>query len=405
MSQAEKFISPVVRHMPPSGIRKFFDLVSQTRGVISLGVGEPDFVTPWHIRQACIVSLQEGYTMYTSNQGLPELRAEISRYLSERFGLAYDPWTEILVTVGASEAVDLALRAVISPGDEVLIPEPSYVSYKPCVLLAGGRPVVVPTRKENGFKLTPELLIPYITHRTKALIMCYPNNPTGAIMEKEELAGIADLAQQYGFLVISDEIYAELTYNGTHTSIASLPGMAEQTILVSGFSKAFAMTGWRIGYACAPACLLDAMNKIHQYTALCAPVMGQIAAIEALRRGSKEVNRMVEQYNQRRRLVVARFKEMGLPCFEPRGAFYAFPDITSTGLTSEEFAEHLLREEKVAVVPGTAFGEVGEGHIRCSYAVSMHLLDEALSRIEQFVNRCRSSMSGISSGAVIAHKA
>ncbi|MHB1421131.1 MAG: aminotransferase class I/II-fold pyridoxal phosphate-dependent enzyme, partial [Bacillota bacterium] len=342
----EKFLSPVVKELPPSGIRKFFDLVANTKGVVSLGVGEPDFVTPWHVREACVYSLEKGYTMYTSNFGMPELREEISKYLGRRYGVDYNPANEVLVTVGASEAVDLALRAVLTPGDEVLIPEPCYVSYKPCTVMAGGTPVVIKTVAENEFRLTAEQLRKCLTPRSKVLIMCYPNNPTGAIMTRWDLEAIAQVVREHDILVISDEIYSELTYDGSHTCFASLPGMWNRTILLNGFSKAFAMTGWRVGYAAAHHSLIGAMVKIHQYTMLCASVMGQIAAIEALRNGASEVERMVEQYNQRRRLIISRLRGMGLDCFEPKGAFYAFPSIKATGLSSEEFCEQLLKEEK-----------------------------------------------------------
>ncbi|MDN5325850.1 MAG: aminotransferase [Moorella sp. (in: firmicutes)] len=385
--EAHRFITPVVKNLPPSGIRRFFELVASTKGVISLGVGEPDFVTPWHIREACVQSLERGYTMYTSNYGLPELRRAIADYLAWRFGLTYDPMKQILVTIGASEAVDLALRTVLNPGDEVLIPEPCYVSYQPITKLAGGVPVPIPTAMTDNFALTAARLEHYITPRSKVLILCFPNNPTGAVLSREEMQAIARLVEKYNLLVISDEIYAELRYDGQPLSFASLPGMQERTILVSGFSKAFAMTGWRVGYVAAHPDFLAAMVKIHQYTILCAPVMGQMAALEALRRGRQDVERMVEQYDQRRRLVYSRLLEMGLDCFEPRGAFYIFPSIAATGLDSVTFAEELLKEEKVAVVPGTAFGASGEGFIRCSYAASLADLTEAMNRVERFVAR------------------
>ncbi|WP_338826448.1 putative N-acetyl-LL-diaminopimelate aminotransferase [Moorella thermoacetica] len=385
--EARRFITPVVRDLPPSGIRRFFELVASTKGVISLGVGEPDFVTPWHIREACVQSLERGYTMYTSNYGLPELRRAIADYLAWRFGLTYDPMKQIMVTIGASEAVDLALRTVLNPGDEVLIPEPCYVSYQPITQLAGGIPVPIPTTMTDGFALTAARLEHYITPRSKVLILCFPNNPTGAVLNREEMQAIARLVEKYNLLVISDEIYAELRYEGQPLSFASLPGMQERTILVSGFSKAFAMTGWRVGYVAAHPDFLAAMVKIHQYTILCAPVMGQMAALEALRHGRQDVERMVEQYDQRRRLVYSRLREMGLDCFEPRGAFYIFPSIAATGLDSVTFAEELLKEEKVAVVPGTAFGASGEGFIRCSYAASLADLTEAMNRMERFVAR------------------
>lgn len=380
-------VSPLVRSIPPSGIRRFFDLVAQTEGVISLGVGEPDFVTPWHIREASIYSLEAGRTTYTSNHGLPELRREISAYLARRYGVGYNPGREIVVTIGVAQAIDLALRAVISPGDEVLIPEPCFVSYAPCTLLAGGTPVGIPLSAEHDFKLRAIDLENHLTPRSKVLLIGFPNNPTGATMNGDELAEVAEVARRAGLLVISDEIYSELTYGGEHTCFAALPGMRDQTIVLNGFSKAFAMTGWRIGYAVGPSAIIDAMVKIHQYTAMCAPITGQIAAIEALRHGEAEMKNMVEHYRRRRNLVVSWFREMGLKCFEPGGAFYVFPSIAETGLTSEEFSERLLREEKVAAVPGTAFGASGEGHIRCSYATSVENLKEAMVRIGRFVRR------------------
>jgi aminotransferase len=385
-------LSPVVRELKPSGIRRFFDLVDQIPDAISLGVGEPDFTTPWHIREACVTALEQGMTTYTSNQGMPELLEEIAQYLHTRFALTYNPREEILVTLGASEAIDLALRALISPGDEVLIPEPSYVSYIPCVQLAGGTPVPVPTRSEHGFKLKVEELEKAVSPRSKVLILCYPNNPTGTIMNKEDLEPIAEFAKKHELIIISDEIYAELTYQGTHTSIASLPGMKEHVILVSGLSKAFAMTGWRIGYVAAPELLLKGMLKIHQYTALCVPIMCQVAAIEALKNGLPECRAMVSQYDRRRRFVVKALQDMGLYCPDPKGAFYVFPSIESVGMDSLSFAEELLREEGVAVVPGDVFGESGRGHIRCSYATSMEKLGEAMNRIERFVRRKRTAM-------------
>jgi len=383
----DQIISPVVKNLPPSGIRRFFDLVANTKGVISLGVGEPDFVTPWHIREACVYSLEKGYTMYTSNYGLPELRKEIASYLLKNYEVEYNPDNEIIVTIGASEAVDIALRTLVSPGDEVLIPEPCYVSYSPCTVLAGGKPVTIKTNAANGFKLTPQQLEASITAKSKVLVLCYPNNPTGAIMTKEDLQAIAKVIEKHNLIVISDEIYSELTYQGKHTSIASLPGMKDRTILVNGFSKAFAMTGWRIGYVCAPKELIAAMVKIHQYTIMCASIMAQKAAIEALQNGRPQVNHMVSQYNYRRRLIVSRLNEIGLSCFEPKGAFYVFPSIKITGMSSDEFAEKLLAEEKVAVVPGNAFGTSGEGHIRISYASSLQQINEALNRIDNFVKR------------------
>ncbi len=380
-------INPAVLEIPFSGIRRFFDLAAEMKGVISLGVGEPDFVTPWHIREACIYSLEKGYTMYTSNRGLLELRQEVARHLAETYGVEYDPREEILITVGVSEGLDLAMRAVLCPGDEILIPEPSYVSYAPTAILAGARPVFLKTSVENGFQVTAEMVEKAITPHTKALVLSYPNNPTGATMDRERLWEVAEVAVNYDLIVISDEIYSRLTYVGEHTCVPSLPGMRERTILLNGFSKAYAMTGWRIGYAAANAEFIAAMTKIHQYTMLCAPVTAQMAALEALRNGRGSVEKMVEQYNYRRRLLLEAFREMGLPCFEPRGAFYAFPDITLTGLSSEEFAHHLLLEEKVAVVPGSAFGEQGEGYVRCSYAASVQDLTEALRRMAAFVRR------------------
>lgn len=384
MSNLYDRLSPAVRDLPPSGIRRFFELASQMEDVISLGVGEPDFVTPWHVREACYHSLERGYTSYTSNHGLPELRAAIASYLRS-FQLEYDPAREVLVTVGASEAIDIALRTLVGPGDEVLIPEPAYVSYRPGVVLAGGVAVGIPTHAQDDFRLTPEALRAHLTPRSKAIILCYPNNPTGSVMPEHDLAAIADVIRDHDLFVIADEIYAELTYSGRHASIAALPGMKERTVLVSGMSKAFAMTGWRIGYATAPPEILDAMVKIHQYTMLCAPVMGQMAAIEALRNGQTEKERMVEQYDRRRRLIVQGLRDIGLSCHEPQGAFYAFPDIRSTGLSSEAFAEGLLQHGKVAVVPGNVFGEGGEGFVRCSYATSVEQIERALDRIGNYV--------------------
>ena len=377
-------LSPTVRNIPPSGIRKFFDLASQMDDVISLGVGEPDFVTPWHVREACVYSLERGYTSYTSNHGLPELRSAIADYLTE-FELEYDPGSEILVTVGASEAIDIALRTLVCPGDEVLIPEPAYVSYRPCAVLAGAEAIGIPTRVEDDFRLTPEVLKASITPKTKALILCYPSNPTGAIMNKEDLAAIAQVIREHDLFVISDEIYAELTYEGKHASIAALPGMKERTILVSGMSKAFAMTGWRIGYVAAAREILEAMVKIHQYTMLCAPIMGQKSALEALENGRSEKDKMIEQYDRRRKLIVNGLRNIGLACHEPKGAFYAFPDIRSTGLSSEAFAEGLLTNGKVAIVPGNVFGMGGEGFIRCSYATSIEQIERALERMHQYI--------------------
>ncbi|WP_027415185.1 aminotransferase [Aneurinibacillus terranovensis] len=378
-------LSQTIQSIPPSGIRRFFDLASSMEGVISLGVGEPDFVTPWNVREAAIASLEKGYTSYTSNSGIYELREEITRYLSSSFRVSYDPEKEVLVTVGASEGIDLALRAILDPGDEVLVVEPCYVSYDPVIRLAGGVPVPVETVIGDEFKLKPEQLEEKITARTKAVIFCFPNNPTGSIMTREELAAIADVVGRHDLLVISDEIYAELTYDTQHVSFAEQPGMKDRTILLSGFSKAFAMTGWRLGYAAGPVDIIQAMMKIHQYTMLCAPIMAQIAALEALRHGMEAKDRMVESYRQRRNYVVKAFEQIGLSCHKPQGAFYAFPRITSTGLTAEEFAEQLILKEKVAVVPGNVFSPECTDHIRCSYATSMDNLEMAVERIDRFL--------------------
>ena len=387
-----KHLNPAFTAVPPSGIRKFFDIVSEMPDAISLGVGEPDFVTPWAIRESAIQSLEDGVTQYTSNWGRIRLRKLIATYMQQRFGVGYDPDGEVLVTVGASEGIDLSLRAMILPGDEVLVPEPSYVSYAPNVVFAGGTPVPVATTFEEEFRLTAPALRAAITPRTKALILSYPNNPTGAMMRRQDLEAIADVLRDTDILVISDEIYAELTYGGyTHTCFAALPGMRERTIVLNGFSKAFAMTGWRMGYACGPREILALMCKIHQYTIMCAPTQGQIAAEQALAQGLEddfaEVRRMVTSYDQRRRLMVRGFQEMGLPCFEPLGAFYVFPSIRGTGLSSQAFCEQLLRAEQVACVPGDAFGASGEGHIRCCYATALEKLEEALTRIRRFVTR------------------
>lgn len=381
----DNLISQKVHSISPSGIRKFFDLLSSVEGVISLGVGEPDFVTPWHIREAATHSLERGYTMYTSNYGMLELRQELAKYLEHHYGVSYQPEREILVTVGVSEGLDLAVRAILNPGDEVIIPDPWYVSYPPCVILAGGTPVFAPLSKQSDFVLKAEDVEPLINKQTKAILIGYPSNPTGAVMSREELAEIAKLAQKYNLLVISDEIYARLVYGVEHTCFASLPGVKEQTILLGGFSKAFAMTGWRIGYIAANPQLIEAMLKIHQYTMLCAPTMGQMAGIEALKSGEDDVAKMVKEYDRRRRFIVRKLNEIGLPCFEPKGAFYAFPSIEATGMSSEEFAERLLMEEQVAVVPGSAFGQCGEGFVRCCYATSLASIEEALKRMERFV--------------------
>ena len=386
----EDVINQRVANVPPSGIRKFFDIVRQMPDAISLGVGEPDFVTPWAIRDAAIQSIEEGRTQYTSNWGLESLREKIAAYLRMRCHVTYSPKDEVLVTVGASEGIDLALRALVCPGDEVLIPEPSYVSYAPCVTFAGGTAVPVITRAEDEFALTPDALRAALTPRTKALILPYPNNPTGGVMTRAQLQELARVLDDTGVIVISDEIYSELVYGGhEHTAFASIEGMRERTITLNGFSKAFAMTGWRVGYACAPRELLSPMFKIHQFTMLCASIQGQVAADRALGRafetGFEDVRTMVRSYDRRRRLMVTALNDMGLTCFEPRGAFYVFPSIASTGLTSEEFCTRLLEEKQVACVPGTAFGAYGEGHVRCSYATSIEKLNEALGRIRAFV--------------------
>lgn len=379
-------LSPAVQSIKPSGIRKFFDIAAKMEDVISLGVGEPDFVTPWPIRESCVYGLEQGYTSYTANRGLPELREEIARHYADVYETHYDAATDILVTVGVSEALDLAMRALLAPGDEVLIPEPCYVSYQACTILAGGVPVAVPAKQENEFRITPAELEEHVTPRTKVLLIGYPNNPTGAIMTREDLLAIADFAQEHDLIVISDEIYGDLTYGGeAHICFSSLPHMQERTLLLNGFSKAYAMTGWRIGYALGAPEIIAAMTKIHQYTMLCAPITAQLAAIEALRHGEKYMKKMVAEYDRRRRLIYEGFMKMGLNCFEPKGAFYIFPDITSTGYTSEAFAEKLLEAEHVALVPGSAFGDCGEGHVRCSYATSVDKISEALARIENFV--------------------
>jgi aminotransferase len=376
-----------VNQIAPSGIRKFFDLIASMEGVISLGVGEPDFTTPWHIREAAIYSLEKGQTMYTSNSGMPELRRELSGYLKNSYNLNYDPNTELLITVGVSEALDLASRALLDPGDEVIIPDPCYVSYSPCVTLAGGTPIMIPTSEEDSFELSAADIEAQVTDKTKAILIGYPSNPTGAVMSKEKLAKIAEVARRHRLLVISDEIYGRLVYGVKHTCFATLPEMKESTILLGGFSKAYAMTGWRIGYAAASKEIIAAMTKIHQYTIMCAPTMAQVAAIEALKSGEPDVLEMVEDYNRRRLVMVKGLNDIGLPCFEPKGAFYAFPSIKGTGMTSEVFAEKLLREEKVAVVPGTAFGQCGEGYVRCCYATSLAEIEEALSRMGRFVKK------------------
>lgn len=381
-----EYLTPLVRSIKPSGIRRFFDLVGTRKDVITLGVGEPDFVTPWHVREAAVYSLERGKTQYTSNAGMIELREAIANYLNDSFGVAYEPSNEVIVTLGGSEAIDLALRALIAPGDEIMIPEPCYISYSPITALSGGVPVGIETRAEEQFKLKAEDLKAAITPRSKVLILCYPSNPTGGIMTYEDWLPIAKVVEENDLIVISDEIYAELTYGSKHVSFAAMPGMKDRTILVSGFSKAFAMTGWRMGYVCAHPDLAAAMLKIHQYTVMCAPTMAQYAALEALQHGLEEKDHMVESYNQRRRLVVKGFREIGLECHEPQGAFYAFPSIASTGLSSEEFAQRLLEEAGVAAVPGNVFGLGGEGHLRCSYATSVAQLQEAIERIGNFVH-------------------
>ena len=387
--EKHKLIASRVNRLSPSGIRKFFDLLASMEGVISLGVGEPDYATPWPISEAGVRSLEKGYTMYTSNSGMPELRQETARYLKEKYGIDYDPSGEILITVGVSEALDLAMRAILDPGDEVIMPDPHYVAYDSCVILAGGEPVMVPTRQESGFEVDAADIEARITAKTKAILLGYPANPTGAVMGREKLLNIAEVARRHGLLVISDEIYARLVYGVEHTCYAGLPGVKDSTILLGGFSKAYTMTGWRVGYALAPREIIAAMTKIHQYTIMSAPTMAQVAAIEALKTGEADVQEMVEDYNRRRLVIVKGLCEIGLSCFEPRGAFYAFPSIAATGLTSEEFSEKLLLEEKVAVVPGSAFGGCGEGYVRCCYATSLAEIEEALNRMGRFVSRHR----------------
>lgn len=388
------FLADKVVNIPPSGIRKFFDIVSEMPDAISLGVGEPDFDTPWHIRDEGIYSLERGRTFYTSNSGLKELREAIARYLERRVNVSYDPLKEVVVTVGGSEGIDMAFRAVLNPGDEVLIPQPCYVSYEPCAVLAGGVPVIINLKEENEFRLTKEEVLEAITEKTKILVLPFPNNPTGAIMERRDLEEIARVVIEKDILVLSDEIYSELTYKEDHVSIASLPGMQERTILINGFSKAYAMTGWRLGYACGPAPIIKQMTKIHQFAIMCAPTNSQFAAVEALKNGDGDVAMMRESYDQRRRYVVHTLREMGLQCFEPFGAFYVFPSIKEFGMTSDEFATRFLEEEKVAVVPGTAFGACGEGFLRLSYAYSLEDLKEAFGRLAVFVERLRKKKEG-----------
>jgi aminotransferase len=387
MNRTKTYLSKTVEELKPSGIRRFFDLAAGMEGVISLGVGEPDFVTPWSVREAAILSLEQGYTSYTANAGLMELREEIASYMQKSFGVSYSAQKEITVTVGASQALDIALRAILDPGDEVIVVEPSFVSYVPLVALAGGVPVQVQTLKEFGFKIQPEQLEKAITGRTKAIMLCSPNNPTGTMLSKSELENIAQIAEKNDLLVLSDEIYAELAYEGEYTSFAAISGMRKRTILISGFSKGFAMTGWRLGFVCAPEAISQAMLKIHQYAMMCAPTMAQFAALEALKTGRTDVEEMKKSYRRRRNYFVQSLNDLGLTCHVPGGAFYAFPSIESTGLSSEEFAEKLLLAEKVAVVPGNIFGESGEGHVRCSYATSMEHLQEAIKRIGRFLER------------------
>lgn len=380
-------LSERIVDIPFSGIRKFFDIAAEMKDVISLGVGEPDFDTPWHIRDEGIYSLEKGRTAYTSNAGLKELKMEIARYLKRRFEVSYDYDKEMMITVGGSEAIDMALRAMLDPGDEVLIPQPSYVSYVPCTVLANGTPVIINLKEENDFRLTAEELKAAITPKTKILVLPFPNNPTGAIMERGDLEAVAKVVIEHDLYVISDEIYAELTYLDDHVTIASLPGMRERTVLINGFSKAYSMTGWRLGYACAPEAILEQMLKIHQYAIMCAPTTSQYAAVEAVRNGDEDVAGMRQEYNGRRRYLVKRLRDMGLSCFEPYGAFYAFPCIKQFHMTSDEFATRMLQEEKVVVVPGTAFGDCGEGYLRISYAYSLHKLREALDRMEGFIEK------------------
>ncbi|MBO4686078.1 MAG: aminotransferase class I/II-fold pyridoxal phosphate-dependent enzyme [Lachnospiraceae bacterium] len=382
-------LNPSVVEIKPSGIRKFFDIVQEMKGAISLGVGEPDFATPWHIREEGIYALEKARTHYTSNAGLVELRNEINTYLTRRYGVSYDPKHEILVTVGGSEAIDLAIRAMVCPGDEVIIPQPCYVSYEPCVILTQGVPVVIPLQEKNEFRLTAQELRDAITEKTKLLVLPFPNNPTGAIMTKEDLEAIAEVCIEKDIYVVSDEIYSELTYGTKHVSVASIPGMRERTILINGFSKGHAMTGWRLGYACGPEEIIQQMTKIHQFAIMCAPTTSQYAAVDALKNGDEDVAMMRDAYDKRRRYVLHELRDMGLTCFEPYGAFYVFPCIKEFGMSSEDFATKLLQEEKVAIVPGTAFGDSGEGFLRISYAYSLENLKEALGRLRRFVTKLR----------------
>ena len=383
-----EYISQKARDISPSGIRKYFDLLSSIDGAISLGVGEPDFVTPWPMREAGIMAIEKGFTMYTSNRGIPELREAVAKYHKKFYKLNYDPKSEILITTGSSEALDLAFRAIIDPGDEVIMSDPHYVAYPVCVSLTGGVPVPVPTYEKNNFELMPADIRKKLTPRTKTILLSFPSNPTGAVMPRKLLLEIARIAVEHDLLVVSDEIYARLTYDAEHTCMASLPGMKDRTILVGGFSKAFAMTGWRVGFSLANPVITEAMLKVHQYTMMCAPIMGQLAAVEALKdSNNQEVEDMLAEYDRRRRVIVKGFRDLGLSCFEPKGAFYAFPNIKSTGMTSEEFAEGLLTEEKVAVVPGSVFGKCGQGYVRCCYATSLPDIEEALKRIKKFLKR------------------
>ncbi len=384
----KKQINSVVANLPPSGIRKLFDIASGMDGVISLGIGEPDFITPWHIRNAGIMSLEKGRTQYTSNAGLVELKQEVANYMKRRFDLSYEPNNQVLITVGGSEAIDLAIRAIVEPGDEVLIPIPCFVCYDPITRLAGGVPVLLETKAEDNFKLTPELLKKNVTDKTKALILPFPNNPTGAIMDRKDLEAIAEVLRDTNIMIISDEIYAELTYTDErHVSIAEIDGMYDRTVVINGFSKAYAMTGWRLGFACGHPDVIGPMIKIHQYAIMCAPTTSQYAAIEALRFGDKDIEDMKTEYNYRRKLIVNGFNKMGLDCFEPMGAFYCFPSIKRTGLSSEEFCEKLLLEEKIALVPGVAFGRSGEGHLRVSYAYSVDHIKKALEGVKRFISK------------------
>jgi aminotransferase len=389
VAKNKKIISARADRLSPSGIRKFFDLLQKQKDIISLGVGEPDYATPWHISEAAVKSLERGYTMYTSNSGVEELRVLTAAYLKEKYGVDYNPYGEILMTVGVSEALDLAMRAILDPGDEVIMTDPHYVAYPSCVILAEGRPVLVPTYSENNFAVEAGDIEAKITGKTKAVLIGFPSNPTGAVMTRKKLLDLAAVAKKHKLMVISDEIYARLTYDGEHTCYSSLPGAKENAILLGGFSKAYAMTGWRIGYAAAPAEIIAAMTKIHQYTIMSAPTPAQVAAIEALKTGERDVVEMVGDYNRRRKIIVKGLNDIGLLCFEPKGAFYAFPCITCTGMTSEEFSEKLLMEEKVAVVPGSAFGKCGEGYVRCCYATSVADIEEALKRLGRFVKKYR----------------